>query len=205
MSPRGYKYEPSEEGAESQPVVEKEKSSEPLVIMSETDAYIHERLKSQPKSFGDVKVIERFEEGQHVLSLPKELKEFKGKYSFRWLNKNKRAIDRALDVIGWNLVNRSIFSKLPDHLFTANGVIERGDAILAFMPEKQAEFIRRRPGEISRERVKNLPVQDLKKWEDRGEKYYKPDLGSAESESDKDYAKGNRGIVVQPDVATIEE
>ena len=207
MSPRGYKYEPSQEDTgPSQPVVtSKEKSQDPIVIMSETDAYIHERMKSQPKSIEEIKIVERRPEGEHSLSLPKELLKFKGQFAFRWLNKKKQAIDRALDVVGWNLVNRAIFNDVSDHLFTANGVIERGDAILAFMPEKQAQIIRKAPGELSRERVKNLPVQDLKKWEDRGEKYYKPDLGSAESESDVDFAKGNRGIVVQPDVATIEE
>lgn len=179
----------------------------PMVIMSETDAYIHERLKSQPKTLSEVEV--KYDgprsDATHLLQLPKELEEYKKKFAFRWLNKRKQAIDRALDVIGWNLVNRAIFNKLPDHLFTANGVIERGDAILAFMPQEHAEVIRKRPGELSRERVKNLPFQDLKKWEDRGEKYYKPDLGSAEAESDTEYAKGNKGITIQPDAVTIEE
>jgi hypothetical protein len=187
--------------------VAKEPVKDPMVIMSDTDAYIHERLKSQPKTLkeAEVKVIHSHKEGDHVLSLPKEIEQHRKKFAFRWLNKKKRAIDHALDVVGWSLVNRAAFNTLPDYLFSANGVIERGDAILAFMPEKQAAIIRKRPGEISRERVKNLPVQELKKWEDRGDKYYKPDLGSAESDSDSEYAKGNRGIVVQPDAVQIEE
>ena len=184
---------------------ETETKRAPLVIMSEMDAYVHERLKSQPQTLEDIKIKDRIPEGQHALSLPVEIKKYGDKFSFRWLSKNKRSIDRALDVIGWTLVNRTLFTDIPDHLFTANGVIERGDAILAFMPAKQAERIRNLPGEKSRERVKNLLVQDLKKWTDKGEQYYKPDLGSAEADDDKSYAKGNRGMFVQPDVETIEE
>lgn len=182
-------------------------SNKPMVIMSETDAYIHERLKSQPQTLSEVEVKASFNniDPTHILQLPKELESYKKKFAFRWLNKKKQSIDRALDVIGWNLVQRVLFNKLPDHLFTANGVIERGDAILAFMPEERAAVIRKRPGELSRERVRNLPFQDLKKWEDRGEKYYKPDLGSAEAESDAEYAKGNKGVVVQPDAMKIED
>ena len=173
----------------------------PLVLVSEIDAYVHELQKSQPKTLEDISVtIEQdFEKPQHALVLPEEIKAFEKEYTFRWISKKKRAIDYALSVVGWTIVNRLLFKNLPKHFFTANGTIERGDAILTFMPNKRAERIRLRPAEISRERVRNTPVQDLKRWEDRGENMYKPDLGSAESENDTAYAKGNRGIVVTPD------
>lgn len=178
-----------------------ETETKPMVLVSEIDAYVHERLKSQPKTLKEVeiKVVNERKEGSHILVLPRELDSYKKKFCFRWLNKKKRSLDNAIDVIGWNLVQRVLFPELPDFLFTANGVIERGDAILAFMPEKQASIIRKRPSELSRERVKSLPVQDLKKWQDRAENEYKPDYGSAAAEDDSEYAKGNRGIVVQVD------
>lgn len=173
----------------------------PLVIVSETDAYIHERLKEQPKTKEEVelKVIQDFENKGHILSLPKDLEPYCKDYSFRWINKKKRSIDHALDVIGWSFVNRVLFKDLPKHLFTANGSVERGDAILAFMPRKRAEEIRLRPAQISRERVRNTPAQDLGRWEDRGESYYKPDIGAAENDSERP-----RGIVVTPDNDMIE-
>jgi len=185
----------------------KTESASPLVVMSEMDAYVNERVKSQPKSLEEIhiKSEREFPEGTSVLQLPKELEKYRKKYAFRWLNKKKRSLDRALDVIGWTLVHRVYFKDLPDHLFTANGVVERGDAILGFMPEKQAAEIRLRPSKLSREKVKNLPVQPLDKWQDRGENYYKPDYGSAASDSDSEYSKGNRGIVVQPDLKQIED
>ena len=187
----------------SEPVKQAE-SQGPMVLVSEMDAYVHERLKSQPKTFEEISIKSDKErsEGGHVLRLPDEILKYQPKFSFRWLNKKKRSIDNALDVIGWSLVNKVLFKDLPNHLFTANGVIERGYAILAFMPQQHAERIRKRPGELSRERVKETPVQDLKRWKDRGDRYYKPDLGSAESEDDSEYSKGNKGLVVQLDEKT---
>jgi len=179
-----------------EPIKQEAPAQAPLVLVSETDAYLHERMKEQPKTAAevDLKVMQDFENKGHILSLPKELEAFGEQYSFRWINKKKRSIDHALDVIGWSFVNRVLFKTLPKHLFTANGSIERGDAILAFMPRKRAEEIRLRPAQISRERVRNIPVQDLRHWEDRGENYYKPDLGAAENDNEKP-----RGIVVTPD------
>jgi len=163
-----------------------ESTSTPVYLGSEMDAYIHERIKSQPKTLEDIKVItEEGEKRPNILALPKELEKHGKDYSFRWINKKKRSIDNALDVIGWTLVTKNFFNTVPKHLFTANGCIERGDAILAFMPKKQAERIRLRPAEISRERVNNTPVQDLRKWKDRGDRYYKPDLGAAEDDNEK--------------------
>ena len=172
-------------------------SQAPLVLVSEIDAYVNERMKSQATTPAeiDAKVITDHDNKNHILKLPTQLEKYGKDYAFRWINKKKRSIDNALDVIGWTFVNRSFFKDLPRHLFTANGSIERGDAILAFMPLKRAIEIRLRPAQISRERVRNVPVQPLDKpWENKGENYYKPDLGAAENDNEKP-----RGIVVTPD------
>lgn len=173
-----------------------EKKKDPLVLVSETDAYIHERMKSQPQTLEqvEIKLKRELTEAQHALVLPSEFEDYKGKYAFRWINKKKRSIDHALDVIGWTFVNKVMFPGLPSHLFTANGSIERGDVILAFIPLNKANELRERPRAISRERVMNTPVQDLRKWKDRGEDYYKPDLGAAENDKEE-----SRGITLQPD------
>jgi len=185
--------------------VQKEVGS-PVVLISEMDAYIMERQKSQPKTLEAIETkIERdWDKPKHALELPEDFKEHEKKFAFRWLNKKKRSIDHAIDVIGWNFVNRTLFPSLPKHLFTANGSIERGDAILSFMPLKRAEELRLKPAKLSRERVRNTPVQRLDRWEQRGENQYKPDLGSSEGESDAEYAKSNRGIVRVPDTDIVE-
>ena len=165
-------------------VVAQAEQSTPVYLGSEIDAYVHERVKGQPRTLEEIRVIS--EEGEtrpNILALPKELEKYCKEYSFRWINKKKRSIDHALDVIGWTLVTRNFFNDLPKHCWGPNGVIERGDAILAFISQKQAERIRLRPAEISRERVNNTPAQDLRKWKDRGDKYYKPDLGAAEDDN----------------------
>lgn len=76
-----------------------------------------------------------------------------GKYVFRWLNKNKRALDFSINVRGWYLVNRSYFESLPKILFSVNGGIENGDAILGFMPMQKAVEIRNKPSKDSLDRV----------------------------------------------------
>ena len=204
--PRGYRTIPEPdvmpEVAEVKPEVKVESKPEPvqntqtIVLRSELDAYISERLKEQPKTIEaiEVKFNDTTTKAQHVLSLPYQLEKYVKDYSFRWINKKKRAIDHAIDVIGWTFVTSDFFNDVPKRLFTVNGVIERGDAILAFMPQARAERIRLRPAEISRERVKQTPVQDLRKWKDRGEKYYKPDLGAAENDNEV-----SRGMVMVPD------
>lgn len=177
---------------------------ENLVLMTQVDAHIHERMKGQPKSIEEVEatVGKDFTAPQHVLVLPRAIKTYEKDFTFRWINKNKRAVDHALDVVGWVFVNPTLFPKLYKnfkHLFTANGSIERGDAILAFMSRKRAEELRALPASRSRERVESIPVQDLSRWKDRGEKYYKPSIKSAEDDSE-----ASVGMVVQPDLESQE-
>lgn len=131
-------------------------ASTPTVLLSQTDAYIYERMKSQAKDLAsiDVQVLEKNVPGTHRLSLPAELSQYEKKYAFKWLFKRPQAISEACDIKGWVLLNKTYFPDLPNHLFTANGSIERGDSILAFMPQARAEEIRRKPGELSRSAIK---------------------------------------------------
>lgn len=77
----------------------------------------------------------------------------RGKYIFRWLSKNKRALDQSLNVKDWYLVNRTFFSEAPKILFSVNGGIENGDAILGFMPVSKALSLRVKPSKDSLDRV----------------------------------------------------
>ena len=161
-----------------------EQESKPFVIKTELDAYITERVKGQPSSLAEVvaKVEPRTQVGR--LSLPDELEKVsydctvmnpsckfhlwgfdeerrkwdytnRGQFIFRWLTKNKRALDEALDVREWVIVNRQLFPQLPKYLVSANGIVERGSAILAFMAVEKALRLRRAPVEKSKERVQS--------------------------------------------------
>lgn len=136
---------------------EVKKDNSPTVLLSQADAYIHERIKSQPKTREeiDVKVDEKFDPDHHRLTLPKELDRFLKKYAFHWIYKKEQAISEACDVKGWVIVNRTHFPELPNYLFSVTGSIERGDLILGFMRLERAEKMRKEPAEKSREAVKS--------------------------------------------------
>lgn len=166
---------------------EPREEARPSLVLSHTDAYIHDRMKSQPKTLEevDVQVVEETKDPQkHQLSLPDELIPYGEKYAFRWVMKNKRAIDYSCDVRGWVLVNRTHFPEVAvkaRHLFTINGAIERGDVILAFMPIAKAEAIRREPGQLS----SNIIRSQLSKHKD-DPRYYKP----------QDHETGDRVVMI---------
>lgn len=161
MSAEYKKKEPVQEPAKEEAKAEKINPVQPekqnLVIHSELDAFVMDRLKSQPKTLDeiDVEIISKPEEGRHALSLPDELKEYTKKYAFCWIFKRKQAIDEACDMLHYKLTNRLYFPDLPDHCFSARGVIERGDNILMFRPKRIDEEMRKAPGIESNERIKS--------------------------------------------------
>ena len=175
MSAQPFKQEVKEVKAEKVAAV-----PSTLIAANQTDVYVAQLAAGQPETLLEAESRDIFVgEGSHRLTLPKEIKEFfaRKNYAPRWIFKDKRALDHAIKQRGWNLVTRVYFPELPDELFSATGVIENGDAILGFMPERKAYKLRTEPGLQSMERVKNLPIE---KWKDdpSGERYYKPDLSS---------------------------
>ena len=144
------------------------------ITLTELDAHIAERMKTQPQTLDDVMVkVSPVGDTRNRLSLPEEVEKYSydctrgqsckthkwvydertnrwsyersGKFIFRWLFKHKRAIDIAINDRGWNLLNRRLFSDLPNHLFSANGGIEKGSTILAFLPVDVALKLRTAP------------------------------------------------------------
>jgi hypothetical protein len=161
-----------------------EAENKPILLVSEDDAYIADRMRSQPKTLDEVIAVKekRYAPGEHRLSLPKELRLYEKEFSFRWINKRKRAIDEAIDVKGWIIVNRVLFPDLPKHLFASSGAIERGDALLAFMAFKKAEDIRKAPGIKSSEIVKNQLAKGSEPLPKGQSGFYKPEDTSSEKE-----------------------
>ena len=180
-----------------EPKVQSAETHTPVIIKTEIDAYISEIVRGGPQTKEEIQIRDYSEGiGKHRLSLPNEIeRKYSKKYAFRWVNKKKDWIDRAISIRRWVIVNRTLFPDLPKFLFTANGTIENGDTILCFMPMEAAERLRREPQELSRARVKDLPMEQ---WKNKGEgsPYYKPTLGQEE----KDGEILSAGI--QPDVET---
>lgn len=130
------------------------------IMLSETDAFIADRIKSQPKTLTEIEtqVLEKPREGYHNLSLPNELKDYEKRFAFCWIFKHPRAIDQACTLYHWVICNKVYFSEVSDkspHLFNANGVIMRGDEILMFRSKKVDEEMRKVPGLESAQMIKN--------------------------------------------------
>jgi len=168
---------------EAVPFVEQQKP-ELHVVMAQDDAYIADRIKSQPKTLDEVLLMKerQYAPGEHRLSLPQELRQYQNKVAFRWINKKKRAIDDAIDLKGWVFINRLSFKNIPDRLFSNSGAIERGDTVLMYMPLEMAERIRRTPGEKSTAILKAHLAKGEEKLSKGQSGFYKP----TESASDSD-------------------
>ena len=128
------------------------------VLRSEFDAFIMDRMKSQPKTLEEVelRVVERPKEGKHQLSLPDSLEPYTKKYAFCWIFRHKKAIDEACSQYHWVLCNKTYFPDVAEeapHVFSANGSIELGDQILAFRSRKVDDEMRRMPGIESTEKI----------------------------------------------------
>lgn len=146
----------------AEPVVEKKSPVQPerqvqnIQIHSELDSMLLDRVKSQPQTLDeiDMEVISQPKEGIHKLTLPEELEPYTKKYAFCWIFKRKQSIDEACDQLHYKLTNRTYFPELPDHIFSARGIIERGDNVLAFRPMRIDIEMRKAPGIESTNRIK---------------------------------------------------
>ena len=162
------------------------KETNQTVLISELDAILRDRQKSQPQTLDEINVKSNLkEEGLHLLSLPKELKPYEKDYQFYWLGKDKRKIDRGLDVRGWVIVNRTLFPALPKHIISISGAIERGDAILVCMSKAKAEKLRREP----QERAASLLKATLDKPKNH------PDMYEAKLSSGEENEENPTGLV----------
>lgn len=173
MNPFDKKFEkPLEKPIEPVPVIEQKvqevkkvekevvQAPQQNILVSDLDSFVIDRLRSQPQTLTDVeaRVLEKPKDGSHRLSLPEELKEYEKKYAFCWIYKKKRAIDEACDIYQWVLCNKTYFPDVAEkasHLFTARGVIERGDEILAFRTIAVDQEMRKAPGLESTARIKS--------------------------------------------------
>ena len=194
-----------------------EQNQQPTLVMSELDSIIRERIKSQPSTIEQVDIaVSRVEApGLHRLSLPPYFEQFsydctrgdvceyhardkktgkiisgRGRYIMRWIMKDKRAIDPALNVRGWYLVNRSYFPEAPKMLFGTSGGVETGDLILVFMTVEKALAIRKFPQQKSRDLLnsrmtpsKKKPNRILMTGNPDDENVYEPDMGGDEAET----------------------
>lgn len=188
----------------------------PTMVMSELDSMIYERIKAQPSTLDhiDISVSRTEAPGLHRMSLPPYFEQFsydctrgdacdvhtvdkktgkvisgKGKYIFRWILKVKQAVDQAMNLKGWYLVNLTYFPDAPRIHFSTSGGVENGDAILSFIFYEKALKIRKFPGEKSQEKLRSQMTPSRKKanrvlmtGNPDSDHIYEPDMGADESD-----------------------
>jgi hypothetical protein len=129
----------------------------PQIVMSNTDAELSDIIASQSAEFDirDPKTYNPFD-------IPEECKVRSDKdYRYRWVSKDKRMIERAM-YKGWKICNKMNSPYIPSRLFGLHGAVEKLGHLLAFIPLKKAEDMRKESGDKSREAVK-LYTEDIKK------------------------------------------
>lgn len=192
MNPLDTKQEKAKEVVKED-IQEKEDATPILQVLAEDDRYIADRMKSQPKTLDDVLMVKekRYAPGEHRLTLPKEFKVYEDRLSFRWINKKKRSIDDAI-IKGWIVVNKTIFpevAKKSKYLFSTNGAVERGDAVLACIKKEIAESIRKAPGIKSSAYLKNQLNKGTTPLPKGQSGFYKPE-DTTEKEDDSGVGQG---------------
>ena len=175
--------QPKPESPKVEPTPEPEERP-PLTIVSNEDAYIANRMKSQPQTLDEVLEVKEpvYAPGKHRLSLPDELLGYEDRFRFRWVNRKKRALDDAIDVKGWNFVNKALFPHLDKHLFTTGGAIERGDAVLMFMSQAKAKAINKMVHTKAKQQRDSNPMLNPPQEQEGQSGFYKPKDTSAEKD-----------------------
>jgi len=168
------------------PVVPDTQEPPVLTMLSQDDAYIQDRVKSQPKTLDEVFAVQEreYKPGEHRLTLPREFEPYASRFAFRWIFKRKRSIDEAINK-GWVIVNRVLFpelSKNKKYLFSTSGAVERGDAILAIMGIHVAEGLSKRPGMKSRDLVKSHLDKGKQPLPKGKSGFYQPDISKEKEE-----------------------
>lgn len=171
------------EGLNEKVAVKKEEKvgvAEPKVttIVSDKDAAVANIIASQGTQFPSVKVIE---EKQNIWALPPECKEFEAKYSFKWVSKDPRMLDRSV-IKGWKLCTKILCSWMKDLRFAAHGGIERYGHILAFRPVEISAAFRLKYQKKSNDAIKVATKEDIK--DKKGSEFYTAKISSKGDGSD---------------------
>lgn len=109
----------------------------PQVPLAGNDAFIANVVSRQPLQATASVGATKFD--LYELPAPaKEMKE-KGIYSYKWVGKSERQIQRATETEGWVLCTRANSQYIPTSYFKVHGAVEKGGMLLAFMSCENAK------------------------------------------------------------------
>jgi hypothetical protein len=114
-------------------------------------------------------------------------------YSYKWVGKSERQIQRATEVEGWVLCTRANSTYIPASFFKVHGAVEKGGMLLAFMSCDSAKARNKKYTDIHNQRKQ--AVQNAHKQPG----FYKAGLSPKEEENTKqgDFQQGPDGKFVE--------
>ena len=109
-----------------------EENVQPQTALAGNDAFIANVVSRQPLQATAISVgATKFD----LYELPPACQEMKEKsiYTYKWVGKSERQIQRATEVEGWVLCTRANSTYIPKSFFKVHGAVEKGGMLLAFM------------------------------------------------------------------------
>jgi hypothetical protein len=150
----------------------------PQVVLAGNDAFIANVVSRQPLEATTISVgVTKFD----LYELPAVCSDKKknGIFSYKWVGKSERQIQRATEIEGWVLCTRANSSYIPASFFKVHGAVEKGGMLLAFMSLEGAKARNKKYTDIHNQRkdaVKNAHKQPG---------FYKATLSPSEEENAK--------------------
>lgn len=155
-------------------------SPQPAQVLSQTDTFVSDLVKEQPKSDAELKSVTDLKM-RDILELPEECKELhRVKYRYKWLAKNKN-LEATLRSSIWTLCTRDNSPYIKSYRFKSHGAVEQAGMLLAYAPEDLGKMREEAPAKKSADLVKHY-TEDLAKQEERG--FYQPDQSEGTHEGD---------------------
>lgn len=164
----------------------------PQVPLAGNDAFIANVVSRQPLQAATISVgATKFD--LYELPPPAQEMKTKGIYSYKWVGKSERQIQRATEVEGWVLCTRANSQYIPASYFKVHGAVEKGGMLLAFMSCEGAEARNKKYRDIHNARKK--AVENAHKQPG----FYKAGLSPAEEENAKvgEFQQGPDGKFVE--------
>jgi hypothetical protein len=171
---------------------ESKENVQPLPQLAGNDAFIANVVSRQPLQATSITVGDTKFDLYELPPSAKEMKE-KGIYSYKWVGKTERQVQRATEVEGWVLCTRANSTYIPASFFKVHGAVEKGGMLLAFMSSEGAVKRNQKYRDIHNQRKQAVNSAHKQPG------FYKAKLSPAEEENQGagDFQQGSDGKFIQ--------
>ena len=169
-----------------------ELKEQPQQALAGNDAFIANVVSRQPLQATNISVgTTKFD----LYELPPSAQEMKEKkiYSYKWVGKSERQLQRATEIEGWVLCTRANSQYIPASYFKVHGAVEKGGMLLAFMSCERADMRNKKYRDIHNQRKKAVDEAH------KAPGFYKAKLSPGEEDNAKvgEFQQGTDGKFVE--------